>query len=71
MSTTRDGGKPNVRDLNYSPPVGPRNNNSPGPGLRGGTNFGHCQCMDDGTPKSSGSVSAGMNHSNSPAQGKR
>lgn len=26
---------------NYSPPVGPKNQNRPGPGLRGGTNHGN------------------------------
>lgn len=37
-----NGGKPEVKPLPYSPPIGPKNNNSPGPGLKGGTNHGCC-----------------------------
>ena len=31
-----------VKPLPYSMPVGPKNMNSPGPGLKGGTNMGTC-----------------------------
>ncbi len=31
-----------VKPLPYSPPVGPKNQNMQGPGLRGGTNHGKC-----------------------------
>ena len=31
-----------VKPLPYKPPVGPKNQMSPGPGLRGGTNHGCC-----------------------------
>lgn len=33
MSQTRDGGKPNVKDLEYCPPQGPKGQNDKGPGL--------------------------------------
>lgn len=39
MSQTRDGGKPNVKDLEYCPPQGPKGQSNSGPGL-GGTNHG-------------------------------
>ena len=36
------GGKPIERDvMNYQEPTGPRYRDRPGPGLRGGTNFGN------------------------------
>jgi hypothetical protein len=41
MSQTRDGGKPEVKPLPYSPPVGPVVPMSEKPGL-GGTNHGQC-----------------------------
>lgn len=34
------GGVIEPKPLPYSPPVGPKNNMSPGPGLKGGTNHG-------------------------------
>lgn len=40
MSQTRDGGKPEKKDLPYSPPVGPKGQTR-GPGI-GGTNHGNC-----------------------------
>jgi hypothetical protein len=68
MSATRDGGKPNVSQIPYSPPAGPKGQSHNAPGL-GGTNFGNCQCMDDGKPMSSGSPGiGGMNHGKSPTQ---
>ena len=36
------GGAPTPVPGSYSPPVGPKHNMDPGPGLRGGTNFGNC-----------------------------
>lgn len=39
MANTRDGGKPEKKDLPYSPPVGPSGQMRQGPGL-GGTNHG-------------------------------
>lgn len=41
MSNTRDGGKPEPKDLSYSPPVGPKGQSNSGPGL-GGENHGTC-----------------------------
>lgn len=41
MSNTRDGGKPEVKPLPYSPPQGPKDQSREGPGL-GGTNYGPC-----------------------------
>ncbi len=38
---TRDGGKPEVKPLPYSPPKGPQGQSHEGPGL-GGTNHGSC-----------------------------
>lgn len=41
MSNTRDGGKPEPKDLPYSPPQGPKGQMQQGPGLHGencGTN---------------------------------
>jgi hypothetical protein len=35
------GGVCEPKPLPYSPPVGPKNHMSPGPGLRGGTNHGN------------------------------
>ena len=36
MSNTRDGGKPEVKPIVYSPPQGPKNINDPqGPGCHG------------------------------------
>lgn len=41
MGLTRDGGKPNVKPTDYSPPKGPSNINDPKqPGI-GGTNHGN------------------------------
>lgn len=45
MTATRDGGKPNVKPLPYSPPKGPLGQMHQGPGL-GGDNHG---CGQDGT----------------------
>jgi len=42
MAATRDGGKPNVKPLPYSPPQGPTNQMHEGPGL-GGQNCGNTQ----------------------------
>ncbi len=39
MSNTRDGGKPEVKELPYSPPQGPKGQSHQGPGL-GGDNKG-------------------------------
>lgn len=41
MSNTRDGGKPEPKDLPYSPPQGPKGQSNSGPGL-GGENLGTC-----------------------------
>jgi hypothetical protein len=42
MSNTHDGGKPEVKPIDYSPPQGPKNINDPkSPGLHG-TNHGPC-----------------------------
>jgi hypothetical protein len=53
---TTDGGKPYCKPGDYSPPAGPINQNSEGPGLRGGTNTGHDQkaTSNDGAVGSSG-----------------
>lgn len=40
MAQTRDGGKPEKKELPYSPPVGPKGQTR-GPGI-GGTNHGSC-----------------------------
>lgn len=37
---THDGGKPNVKDIDYKPPVGPTSQSREAPGL-GGTNHGN------------------------------
>jgi hypothetical protein len=39
MGVTNDGGKPEKKDLDYKPPVGPKGQSHEGPGL-GGTNHG-------------------------------
>lgn len=39
MADTRDGGKPEKKDLPYSPPQGPKGQSHQGPGL-GGDNKG-------------------------------
>lgn len=36
------GGIKVAKELPYSPPQGPKHQNQPGPGLRGGTNCGPC-----------------------------
>lgn len=38
---THDGGKPEKKDLPYSPPQGPTSQSKESPGL-GGTNHGNC-----------------------------
>lgn len=38
---TRDGGKPIVKDIDYSPPKGPSGQSRESPGL-GGSNHGNC-----------------------------
>lgn len=50
MSLTRDGGKPNVKTLPYSPPKGPSNQMQQGPGLHG-DNHG---CGEGGTSEHMG-----------------
>lgn len=40
MTCTRDGGKPVLKDLPYSPPQGPKGQSHEGPGL-GGSNHGN------------------------------
>lgn len=47
MAQTRDGGKPEVKPLPYSPPVGPTSQSHQGPGL-GGTNHGNCGTQGKG-----------------------
>lgn len=37
-----NGGCCHPKPLPYSPPVGPKNQSSQGPGLKGGTNHGNC-----------------------------
>ncbi len=69
MSFTRDGGKPNVGSLSYSPPKGPANQGHVGPGL-GGDNYGTsnqpvCHDREIGSPGLGGS-----NHGTSPTQGR-
>ena len=39
--STHDGGKPHVKELPYSPPLGPKHQSHERPGLGGGTNHGH------------------------------
>jgi hypothetical protein len=41
MSQTRDGGKPQTKELPYSPPKGPTSQMNQGPGLHG-DNCGNC-----------------------------
>lgn len=42
-SRASNGGQMQAKPIaNYKPPVGPKNNSSPGPGLKGGTNHGCC-----------------------------
>lgn len=50
MAQTRDGGKPIVKDLPYSPPVGPQGINN-GPGSLGGTNHGQGGSQNSGGNK--------------------
>jgi len=47
MSNTRDGGKPEPKELPYSPPQGPTGQMRQGPGL-GGTNHGQCGTQGKG-----------------------
>jgi hypothetical protein len=70
MSCTHDGGKPNLYDLPYSPPQGPRGQSHEGVGL-GGDNYGVgnqpvCHDREVGSPGIGGS-----NHGNAPTQGRR
>lgn len=70
MPQTRDGGKPNVKDLRYSPPQGPMDQSRQGPGL-GGTNHGNCGTQGETriSDRESGSPGiGGSNHGNSPTQ---
>ncbi len=56
MGLTRDGGKPNVGDVNrYSEPVGPKRNYPAAPGL-GANNYGNSgtQCGGGASADSSG-----------------
>lgn len=46
-SPTRDGGKPEKKDLPYSPPQGPSGQSHNSPGL-GGTNHGNCGTQSKG-----------------------
>jgi hypothetical protein len=67
---TRDGGKPNLKDLPYSPPMGPKGMSNNSVGL-GGTNYGCCgtqgkHSLDATTSGSPGN--GGANHGNSPTQ---
>lgn len=56
MGQSRDGGKPNVRDvMNYSEPVGPKRGYPAAPGLAGGDNYGCCGTQGGG----GGSASVG------------
>jgi hypothetical protein len=61
MSLTRDGGKPNVKELPYSPPTGgPNTLNHEGPGL-GGDNYGNgqqpvCNEREIGSPGLHGTI---------------
>jgi hypothetical protein len=47
MANTRDGGKPEVKELPYSPPQGPTGQMRQGVGL-GGTNHGQCGTQQKG-----------------------
>lgn len=61
MALTRDGGKPNMRELNYSPPQGPTTFSHSGPGLANHDSIGRNGTQGkSGTPaSSSGSVGIG------------
>lgn len=63
--TTRDGGKPVVKPLSYSPPQGPTNQMRQGPGL-GGDNHGNCgsQGGAERGPESGRPGIGGTNHGN-------
>ena len=63
MSQTRDGGKPNVKSLPYSPPKGPTNQMRQGPGL-GGTNYGCSGTQGKQSVSASTSGSPGIKGSN-------
>ena len=64
------GGICSPRDLPYSPPVGPKGIDRGHKVGLGGTNYGNCgtQGKHSVTASVGGSVSAGMNHGNSPTQ---
>lgn len=69
MTCTRDGGKPVVKPLPYSPPKGPSSQFRQGPGL-GGDNYGTgskpvCRETLNGSPGI-----GGTNHGNSGTQRK-
>lgn len=70
MAQTRDGGKPNTKELPYSPPQGPTDQMRQGPGL-GGNNYGPCGTQGEHSLPASTSGSPGIggkNHGNSPSQ---
>lgn len=66
--STRNGGKPNVKPLPYSPPQGPKGLDNSGPGL-GGSNHGNGQKFEQGAGEFSGRPGiGGMNHGNKGSQ---
>jgi hypothetical protein len=61
MGVSRDGGKPNVGDVNnYREPVGPKRNYPAAPGLAGGDNYGCCGTQGKGSVGASESGGPGI-----------
>ncbi len=60
MGVSRDGGKPNVGDVNrYSEPVGPKRNYPAAPGL-GADNYGCCGTQSKGSVGAASSGAPGV-----------
>lgn len=60
---TRDGGKPNVKPLDYAKPQGPTEQMRQGPGL-GGKNLGPCGTQGEHSLRTSESGSPGIGGTN-------